>query len=69
MEEQEVKLMKQLQEAARERKVPCVVGPLKFEILQQEVGDGNRFNNRRQMSSYRGLCPCKSSQKLLERWT
>jgi hypothetical protein len=51
LEEQELKLMDQLQEAARERKIPRGVGPLTFEILRREVGDWGRFNNRRQVSS------------------
>jgi hypothetical protein len=51
LEEQELKLMDQLQEAARERKIPLGVGPLTFEILRREVGDWGRFNNRRQVSS------------------
>jgi transposase len=56
LEEQELKLMHQLQEAARERKIPRGVGPLTFEVLRREVGDWGRFNNRRQVSSYTGLC-------------
>ena len=64
LEEQELKLMYQLQEAARERKIPRGVGPLTFEILRREVGDWGRFNNRRQVSSYAGLCPRESSQRL-----
>jgi hypothetical protein len=51
LEEQELKLMDQLQEAARERKIPRGVGPLTFEILRREVGDWGRFNNRRRVSS------------------
>jgi transposase len=61
LEEQELKLMHQLQEAARERKIPRGVGPLTFEILRREVGDWGRFNNRRQVSSYTGLCPREHS--------
>ena len=69
LEEQELKLMHQLQEAARERKIPRGVGPLTFEILRREVGDWGRFNNRRQVSSYTGLCTRESSQRRLARWT
>ena len=69
LEEQELKLMHQLQEAARERKIPRGVGPLTFEILRREVGFWSLFNNRRQVSSYTGLCPRESSQRLLARWT
>jgi hypothetical protein len=51
LEEQELKLMHQLQEAARERQIPRGVGPLTFEILRREVRDWGRFNNRRQVPS------------------
>ncbi len=57
LEEQEVKLMRAIHEAAQEQKIPRGVGPLTFEILRREVGDWSRFNNRRQVSSYTGLCP------------
>jgi len=67
LEEQEVKLMKAIQEAAKEQKIPKGVGPLTFEILRREVGDWKRFNNRRQVSSYTGLCPRESSQRHLAR--
>ena len=67
LEEQEVKLMRAIQEAAQEQKIPRGVGPLTFEILRREVGDWSRFNNRRQVSSYTGLCPRESSQRYLAR--
>ncbi len=47
--------------AACERKIPKGVGPLSFEVLRREVGDWSRFNNRRQVSSYTGLCPREHS--------
>jgi transposase len=61
LEEQEMKLMRAIQEAAQEQKIPRGVGPLTFEILRREVGDWSRFNNRRQVSSYTGLCPREHS--------
>jgi transposase len=61
LEEQEVKLMRAIQDAAQEQKIPRGVGPLTFEILRREVGDWSRFNNRRQVSSYTGLCPREHS--------
>ena len=61
LEEQEVKLMRAIQEAAQEQKIPRGVGPLTFEILRREVGDWSRFHNRRQVSSYTGLCPREHS--------
>ena len=42
-------------------KIPKGVGPLSFEVLRREVGDWSRFNNRRQVSSYTGLCPREHS--------
>ena len=53
--------MRAIQETAQEQKIPRGVGPLTFEILRREVGDWSRFNNRRQVSSYTGLCPREHS--------
>jgi transposase len=36
---------------------PKGAGPLTEQILDREVGDWRRFKNRRQVSSYLGLCP------------
>jgi transposase len=69
LEEQEVKLMRAIQEAAKQHKIPRGVGPLTFEILRREVGDWSRFNNRREVSSYTRLCPRESNQRLLARST
>ena len=61
VEEQEIKRMRAIQESAQEQKIPRGVGPLTFEILRREVGDGSRFNNRRQVSSDTGVCPRERS--------
>jgi transposase len=61
LEVEEAKLTNAIQEAAQEQKIPRGVGPLTFEILRREVGDWSRFNNRRQVSSYTGLCPREHS--------
>ncbi len=37
------------------------VGPLSSELLDREIGDWNRFANRRQVASYTGLCPGEDS--------
>jgi transposase len=37
------------------------VGPLSSELLDREMGDWNRFKNRRQVASYTGLCPGEDS--------
>ncbi len=61
VEAEERKLTEAIQEAARDRKIPKGVGPLSFEVLRREVGDWSRFNNRREVSSYTGLCPREHS--------
>ena len=58
---EERKLTEQVQEAARDQKIPKGVGALSFEVLRREVGDWSRFNNRREVSSYTGLCPREHS--------
>jgi transposase len=37
------------------------IGPLSSELLDREIGDWNRFANRRQVASYTGLCPGEDS--------
>jgi transposase len=37
------------------------VGPLSSELLDREMGDWNRFANRRAVASYTGLCPGEDS--------
>jgi transposase len=49
------------EEGRRQAKIPRGVGPLSFEVLRREVGDWARFQNRRQVSSYTGLCPREHS--------
>jgi transposase len=57
VEAEERRLTEEVQEAGRARRIPKGVGPLSFEVLRREVGDWSRFNNRREVSSYTGLCP------------
>ena len=40
---------------------PKGLGALSEQILEREVGDWHRFKNRRQVSSYLGLCPSENS--------
>ena len=61
MEVEERKLTEQVREAARDQKISKGVGALSFEVLRREVGDWSRFNNRREVSSYTGLCPREHS--------
>jgi transposase len=44
-------------EAAAPQKLPRGVGALTWVILAREILDWSRFNNRRQVASYTGLCP------------
>jgi transposase len=48
-------------EAAAPAARPKGLGGLTFEVVQREVGDWNRFQNRRQVGSYTGLCGGVSS--------
>jgi transposase len=48
-------------EAASVRPRPKGMGGLTEQLLDREVGDWHRFNNRRQVSSYLGLCPSENS--------
>ncbi len=48
-------------QAAAPSKLPAYVGALTWELLHREVGDWHRFNNRRQVASYTGLCPSEHS--------
>jgi transposase len=63
MEAEEKAMTVAIQEAGREAevKIPRGVGPLSFEGLRREVGDWGRFKNRRQVSSFTGLCPREHS--------
>jgi len=61
VEAEERELTGAIQEVGSQRKIPKGVGPLSFEVLRREVGDWSRFNNRRQVSSYTGLCPREHS--------
>ena len=61
VETEEKALTEAIEEAGRQTKIPKGVGPLSFEVLRREVGDWSRFNNRREVSSYTGLCPREHS--------
>ena len=41
--------------------LPVGVGPLTYETLEREVCDWGRFENRRQVGSYTGMCPREDS--------
>jgi transposase len=48
-------------EAAAAEQLPVGLGKLTSEILEREVADWKRFQNRRQVGSYTGLCPREDS--------
>jgi len=48
-------------EAASSVPKPKGMGQLTEQMLEREVGDWTRFRNRRQVSSYLGLCPSEHS--------
>jgi transposase len=58
---EQVRLAGQQIEAASTTPLPKGVGPLSEQVIQREVGDWHRFKNRRQISSYFGLCPSQNS--------
>jgi transposase len=53
---QERAVRAELEKAAPE-KLPRAMGALTWTVLSREVLDWKRFNNRRQVASYTGLCP------------
>ena len=57
----ELKTRTQEVEAAAPEQLPVGLGRLTSEILEREVADWNRFQNRRQVASYTGLCPSEHS--------
>jgi hypothetical protein len=56
LEQKIAALTLQLQSAAG-TKQPRGLGLMTSVIIDREIGDWHRFNNRRQVSSYTGLCP------------
>ena len=47
--------------AAAPQQLPVGLGKLTSQILESEVSDWHRFQNRRQVASYTGLCPSEDS--------
>lgn len=43
------------------RELPKGMGMVLFEQIEREVCDWSRFKNRKQISSYTGLCPCEDT--------
>jgi transposase len=57
----QIKALSDQIEAASLRPRPKGMGGLTEQLLDREVGDWHRFKNRRQVSSYLGLCPSENS--------
>jgi transposase len=55
--EQELAPLTQALTEAAPKDLPMGLGGLTYEIIKREVGDWNRFENRRQVASYTGICP------------
>ena len=58
---EQVRVQSQQIEAASTTPKPKGLGALSQQIIEREVGDWGRFKNRRQVSSYFGLCPSENS--------
>jgi transposase len=56
LDQQEKSLRAQL-EAEAPKQLPKAIGALTWVMLVREICDWNRFRNRRQVSSFTGLCP------------
>ena len=59
--EQELKTLTQALTDAAPEELPKGLGKLTYEVLEREVADWNRFDNRRQVASYTGMCPREDS--------
>jgi len=59
--EQELKSLTQTLSDAAPEELPKGLGKLTYEVLEREVADWNRFDNRRQVASYTGMCPREDS--------
>jgi transposase len=55
--EQELQAQTKTITAAAPQELPAGLGKLTYEILEREVGNWDRFQNRRQVGSYTGMCP------------
>lgn len=59
--EQELKTLTSALTVAAPEQLPMGLGKLTYEVLEREVGDWKRFDNRRQVASYTGMCPREDS--------
>jgi transposase len=59
--EAELKVLSQALTQAAPQDLPMGLGKLTYEVLEREVGNWKRFENRRQVASYTGMCPREDS--------
>jgi len=59
--ENELKVLNQALTDAAPEGLPMGLGKLTYEVLEREVADWHRFENRRQVASYTGMCPREDS--------
>lgn len=59
--EAELKIRTRELAAAAPDALPVGLGRMSAEILEREIGDWKRFENRRQVASYTGMCPREDS--------
>jgi transposase len=58
---EQVRVQGEVIEAASTGPLPKGLGRLSQQVMEREVGNWHRFQNRRQVSSYLGLCPSENS--------
>lgn len=54
-------LNEQTKEDRNEEALPKGLGEFSFAVIENEIGHWHRFRNRKQVSSYTGLCPSENS--------
>ena len=59
--DQELKTLSRTVTEAAPGDLPLGLGKLTYEVLEREIGDWQRFENRRQVASYTGMCPREDS--------
>jgi transposase len=59
--EEELKTLSAALIQAAPDQLPMGLGKLTYEVLEREIGDWERFGNRRQVASYTGMCPREDS--------
>lgn len=59
--EQELIAQSKAIQAAAPAVLPVGLGKLTYEVLEREICDWDRFQNRRQVASYTGMCPREDS--------